>query len=183
MCIALWQSTVLNMLFLSVWSSFRLIQRVAKLWRAMNRLKLSACSWSLLVQMGMLQNHHKCYSTSFTYIRTYVCTYWFCLCKGLSCSGTYALLYPSQAPSPLTLLCRPTYTLTSHGSPSSRYLPTYLCTHLNRYVHTRKSLSLHSIQYCTVHTIQHIRTLHTILHTHKVVLFILCNIIVVVLYT
>ena len=99
----------------------------------------------------------------FVYIRTYVCTYWFRLCKGLSCSGTYALLHPSQAPSPPTLVCRLTYTLTSHGSPSSRYLSTYLCTHLNRYVHTRKRLSVHSIQYCNVHTIQHICTLHTIL--------------------
>ena len=39
-------------------------------------------------------------------------------------------------------------------------VPTYLCTHLNRYVHTRKSLSLHSIQYCTVLYIQYNTYVH-----------------------
>ena len=54
-------------------------------------------------------------------------------------------------------------------------VPTYLCTHLNRYVHTRKRLSVHSIQYCNVHTIQHIR-MYITHNIAKVVLYILYNI-------
>ena len=151
MCTALCPSTVLDMLFLSVWSSFRLIQRVAKLWRAMNRLKPSACSWSLPVQMGMLQTVTP--SRLHTYVRMHILV--------LPLQRT-VMFWDLRPPPPKPGTKPPDPSVPSHLHLNLTWKPfikvrTYLPTYINRYTLGR---DCHCTAYSTVLYIQYNTYVH-----------------------